>query len=262
MKTAISNDGTSIAFDKSGVGPALVLVDGAFCFRNNGPTPALVPLLSQHFTVYSYDRRGRGESTEIPPYAVEKEIEDLANVIERTGEVPFVLGFSSGAALVLRAIAGGVKVKKAALFEPPYVGASGSAPPRDAETTLSSLAKLGKRGDAVQYFMAKVMGIPSAFVFLFKLFGKASWRKNESVAHTLSYDVAIMGDYNVPKNIAPSVNVPIAVIGGEKSPKALRSAVKAVSEAIPKSEMILLKGQSHNVSMKVLAPVLIDFFNQ
>jgi pimeloyl-ACP methyl ester carboxylesterase len=263
METAISKDGTSIAFDRTGKGPALVLVDGAFCFRNNGPAPQLIPLLSRYFTVYAYDRRGRGESTETLPYDVEREIEDLASVIEKTGEVPSVLGFSSGAALVLRAITRGVKFKNAALFEPPYVAGSGldNAPPKDAETTLSNLVKAGKRGDAVKYFMTKVMGIPGIFVLLFKLIGKESWKKNEGVAHTLSYDVAIMGDFAVPSGLATSVTVRTAVIGGEKSPEKLKKAIEALSKSILQSQKIILKGQSHNVSMKVLAPVLLDFFN-
>ena len=124
MDKVISKDGTSIAFDKTGKGPALVLVDGAFCFRTYGVTPKLAPLLSCDFTVYSYDRRGRGDSSDTPPYSVDKEIEDLQKVIEQTGEVPFICGFSSGGALVLRAMEKGIKVKRTALFEPLYIANS------------------------------------------------------------------------------------------------------------------------------------------
>lgn len=263
MKKAISKDGTFIAYNKTGKGPALVLVDGAFCYREYGPAPKLVPLLSENFTVYSYDRRGRGESTNTLPYAVDREIEDLKSIIEKTSEAPFILGISSGAALVLQAIAKGIKVKKVALFEPPYVVLSekDSTPPKGAEDELSNLVNLGKRGKAVTYFMTKVMGMPHVFVFLFKLFGRSSWKRNESVAHTLYYDVAIMGDFTIPEDVTASVSVPAAVIGGEKSPQKLRNAIDAVAKSIPQSQINLLKGQSHNTSMKVLAPVLIDFFN-
>lgn len=263
MNTLVSKDGTSIAFDKVGEGPALVLVDGAFCFRKNGPTAGLAPLLAQRFTVYSYDRRGRGESTEVLPYSLEREVEDLATVMKYTGEVPFVVGFSSGAALVLHALASGVSARKAVLFEPPYVGASGidNAPPRNAGSVLTGLIKEGKRDEAVKYFMSTVMGIPGIFVFLFRTFGKASWRKNESVAHTLAYDVALMGDFSVPTKIASSVVIPTAVIGGEKSPAKLKSAVEAVSRSIPNSKAIFLRGQSHNVKMSVLARWCSIFLN-
>lgn len=263
MDKVISKDGTSIAFDKTGKGPALVLVDGAFCFREYGITPKLVPLISDFFTVYSYDRRGRGESSDKEAYSIDNEVEDLKGIIEKTGEVPFICGFSSGAGLVLHAIDKGIKVKSIALFEPPYVPISPDqiVPPSDAEAILKNLVTQGKRSDAVKYFMTKVMGMPGIIVFLFKLFGKALWEKNESVANTLSYDVAIMGNYSIPEKIAASINVPTIVIGGEKSPQNLRNAVEAVAKAIPGSQIRMLKG-SHNVSMKVLAPCLIDFFKQ
>jgi pimeloyl-ACP methyl ester carboxylesterase len=264
METAISKDGTSIAFDRTGKGPALILVDGAFCFRKNGPAAELLPLLAGSFTVYTYDRRGRGDSSETLPYSIDREIEDLAAIAAITGGIPLLLGFSSGAALVLQAIAGIVEAKKAALYEPPYVVVSAEAnrPPKEAEGELANLVRKGRRGEAVKYFMTKVMGIPAIFVLLFRLMGKESWKKNESVAHTLPYDVAIMGSFKVPQNLGATITVPVAVIGGEKSPEKLRNAVDAVARSIPKSKLILLKGQSHNVSMKVLAPVLVDFFNQ
>lgn len=261
MDKIISKDGTLIAFDKTGKGPALVLVDGAFCFREYGVTPKLVPLISDFFTVYSYDRRGRGESSDREPYSIDNEIEDLKGIIEKTGEVPCICGFSSGAGLILHAIVKGIKVKSIALFEPPYVAnlSNDKVPPKDAVIELTNFVKKGKRSDAVKYFMTKVMGMPGITVFLFKLFGKSLWDKNESVANTLSYDVAIMGNYSIPKEITASINVPTVVIGGEKSPQNLRKAVEAVAQAIPQSQIRLIKG-SHNVSMKVLAPCLIDFF--
>lgn len=262
MEKVISKDGTSIVYDKTGKGSALVLVDGAFCFREYGITPNLVPLLSHHFTVYAYDRRGRGESTDKIPYSVDREIDDLKKIVEITGEIPFICGFSSGAQLVLLAIEDGVQAKGIALFEPPYVlnSVNGSVPPEDAAARLTEFVRLGERSEAVKYFMTRVMGMPAVFVFLFKLFGKSMWKKNESVANTLPYDVSIMGDYSVPE-AAASVSVPTIVIGGESSPQSIRTAVEEVARAIPRSQLSLLKGQGHNVSMKVLAPCLINFFS-
>lgn len=262
MSKLISKDGTQIVYNKMGQGPALILVDGAFCYRDNGVTPRIVPLLSNFFTVYSYDRRGRGESSDTKLYSVEREIEDLDAIVEVTKELPFICGFSSGAALLLQAVSKGLPAKKIALFEPPYVviNTTDIAPPKDAATMLISLTDQGKNSEAVKYFMTKVMGMPGTVVFLFKQFGKTIWKKNESVANTLAYDVTIMDNYSVPEKIAASVHVPTTVIGGEKSPKKLKNAVEAVAQAIPQSQVRWLKGQSHNVSMKVLAPCLIDFF--
>lgn len=264
MEKTISNDGTSIAFERTGIGPALVLVDGAFCYRNNGVSPRLVPLLSNHFTVYSYDRRGRGESTDTEPYTIDKEIEDLKAVIEKTGEVPYVCGFSSGACLLLLAMEKGINVKRIALFEPPFVVASPGekAPPGDAVMKISHFVKQGKSGAAVKYFMTKVMGMPGFIVFMFRVFGKASWEKNESVAKTLAYDITVMGNYSVPEKAAASVRVPAIVIGGDKSPNSLKNAVIATGKSIPNGQVSLLEGQSHNVSMKVLAPILKEFFKE
>ncbi len=263
MEKVISKDGTSIAFGKTGKGPSLVLVDGAFCYSKYGNTPGLVPLLSDYFTVYYYDRRGRGESSDTDPYSVDNEVWDLKKIIDKTGEEPFICGFSSGASLIIHLIGKGVKVKKIALFEPPYVATSSynTIPPEDAATKLNSFVRLNKRDEAVKYFMTKVMGMPAIFVFLLKQFGKSIWEENKSVANTLSYDVAIMGSYSVPKQIAASINVPTLVIGGEKSSGNLRQGIEDVAKEIPQSQIKWLRGQKHNVSMEILAPCLINFFN-
>jgi pimeloyl-ACP methyl ester carboxylesterase len=173
----ISKDGTAIAYDKTGQGPALVLVDGAFCYRAYGVSPKLVPLLSSHFTVFSYDRRGRGESADTKPYTVEREIDDLKTIVDLTGEQPFVFGSSSGAALAMQAVGHGLSVKKIALFEPPYVVTSDrdTGPPNDAQLTLVNFIERGDRTGAVKYFMKDVMGMPAPIVFLFKLFGRSYW---------------------------------------------------------------------------------------
>ncbi len=262
METVISKDGTSIAFDKTGTGPALVLVDGAFCSRDYGVTPKLVPLLSGSFTVYSYDRRGRGESSDAEPYSVDNEIEDLKTIIEKAGEAPFICGFSSGAALLLLAMDKGIKASGIALFEPPYIidHHENTAPPADAGRRLTEFVRQGKRSLAVNYFMTDVMGMPGIMVFLFRCFGRSLWKRNESVAHTLPYEVTIMGNFSVPERIAASINIPTLLIAGEKSSRNLKNAVEALSHLIPKSQIRILKDQGHNVSMKVLAPCLIDFF--
>jgi len=262
MNTVISKDGTSIAFDKTGEGPALVLVDGAFCYRTYGVTPNLVPLLSDHFTVYAYDRRGRGDSGDTKPYDVLKEIEDLNSIIDATKETPFICGFSSGASLVMQAIADGSLAKRIALFEPPFV-AKGKNDGPSGEEAIAELEKLiscGERTNAVKYFMTKVMGMPSIFVWLFKTFAGKMFKNNERVAHTLAYDITILETYKEPKVPGSKITVPALVISGDKSPVKLIDAAKRTAQSIPDAELLLLKGQNHNVSMKALAPVLINFF--
>jgi pimeloyl-ACP methyl ester carboxylesterase len=259
MSKVFSKDGTAIAFDKSGNGKPIILVDGALCSRSFGPIPKLARLLAPHFTVLNYDRRGRGESGNALPYAVEREVEDLEALIGAAGGSAAVFGISSGAALALTAAASGLNIKKLALYEPPFVaGQSDHRPPADSAAQLERLVAKDRRGDAVKFFMVDMVGIPAIFAYIMRLL--PIWPKLKAVAHTLPYDAAVLGDFSLPRNRAASVAVPTIVIGGEKSPIELRSAVSAVAEAIPGAKQQTLKGQTHNVSVKVLAPILVEFF--
>jgi pimeloyl-ACP methyl ester carboxylesterase len=260
--TVISPDGTTIAFSRLGNGPPLILVDGAFCYRENGPTPKLAPLLAQHFTVYVYDRRGRGGSGDTKPYAVEREVEDLKAMVGVAGGSALVFGMSSGAGLALHAAANGVGIKRLALYEPPYVTTNDGTPQQleSAVKQLEALASSGKRTEAATYFMTEAFGAPKAFVYVMRLFMHGVWKKNESVAHTLPYDLTILNDWSVLK-ASSSITAPTLVIGGEKSPEKLRKAVDTVVAAVPGSQRRLLAGQDHNIDMKVLAPVLVEFFS-
>jgi pimeloyl-ACP methyl ester carboxylesterase len=260
MKTVISKDGTSIAYDRTGNGPPVILVDGALCSRSFGPMPKLAPILARHFTVFHYDRRGRGESGDTTPYMVEREVEDLAAIINEAGGSARVLGLSSGAALALAAAASGLNIKQLALYEPPFIANTkgGHQPPADSLARLKQLLSDGRRGDAVKFFMTKMVGAP-AFVAVIMRFTPV-WKKLKSVAHTLPYDAAIMGDFTVPAKRAASVVAPTLVMGGGKSPAGLRHAVEAVAGAVPHAQRIMLAGQNHNVALKALAPVVQEFF--
>jgi pimeloyl-ACP methyl ester carboxylesterase len=261
MATVISKDGTKIAFDKTGSGEPLILVDGALCSRAFGPTPKMAQLLSQHFTVFHYDRRGRNESGNTEPYSVDRELEDLDALIKEAGGAAFVTGFSSGAALALNAAAKGLNIKKMVLYEPPYVmNMGGYNPPVDSEAQLKNLIAAGQRSDAVTFFMKDMIGMPAIFPFIMRL--TPMWSKLKAVAHTLPYDAAIMSEFSLPPAIAASVRVPTLVLGGEKSALTLRNAVKHVGESIPNAEYDFLKGQSHNVSPKAIVPVLINYFKK
>jgi pimeloyl-ACP methyl ester carboxylesterase len=252
MRTVTSADGTAIAFTRAGTGPALVLVDGAMCYSGMGPMPALAERLTDHFTVYTYDRRGRGESGDTLPFAVEREIEDLDALVAYAGGAAYAYAISSGAALTLRAAAAGVPWRALALYEPPFTG-----PKQDYTRDLTELLAAGRRGDAVERFMALV-GMPAGAIAGMR--GSPAWPAFEAIAPTLAYDDAALGDGSVPKDEAAMVKVPTILIDGGASPATLRDATTAVAEAIPQAQRKTLPGQTHDVSPDALAPALIEFF--
>ncbi len=258
MKKVISKDGTAIAFDRSGEGPALILVTGAIAARSDAAS--LAASLSPHFTVFAYDRRGRGESGDTAPYAVEREVEDLDALITEAGGSAFVFGHSSGAALALEAAVRGLAITKLALYEPPFI-VDDSRPrlPEDFATQLSELVSSGRRGDAAELFMTKAAEAPVEVVAQMR--NAPFWPGVEAVAYTLIYDVTIMGDNNaLPTERVASVTVPTLVIDGGVSPVWMRNAAQAVVEALPNAQRRTLEGQTHNVAPDALAPVLEEFF--
>jgi len=262
MKTVQSKDGTLIAYDESGQGPVVILVGGAMGFRNFSGALELSGLLSKNFTVINFDRRGRGDSGDAQQYAVAREIEDIAALVKAAGGSAYLYGMSSGAALSLAAAAEIPGIKKLILYEPPFVGVDKTAhqPPADCKAQLEALIREGRRGDAIKFFITKVMGAPAFLVWIMRLL--PFWKKLTAVAHTLPYDMEIMGDFSIPEKLAKSVKIPTLVLGGEKSPAVLRKAVEVTAQAMPNAESQLIAKQSHNVSMKVLAPVMIEFLTK
>jgi pimeloyl-ACP methyl ester carboxylesterase len=260
MKKVVSKDGTSIAYDQVGRGSALILVDGAFCSRKFGPMPGLAELLASNFTVIAYDRRGRGDSGDTKPYMVAREVEDLEAIISEVGGSAYVFGMSSGAVLTLVAAAANANIRKIALYEPPFVvdKSVGHQPPHDHTAHLTRLIENDQRGEAVKYYLVKIIGMPSVVYYVMRLL--PMWAKMKAIANSLPYDSAIMSDFSVPTNLLSGIATPTLVIGGEKSPGLLRNSVQAVSATMPNAQQRMLPGQTHNVSVKVLAPVLIDFF--
>jgi pimeloyl-ACP methyl ester carboxylesterase len=261
MDTVRSKDGTTIAFDEQGDGPALILVDGAMTQRSSGSKPELASLLAQHFTVYSYDRRGRGDSEDTKPYAVEREIEDIDALIEKAGGSAFLFGHSSGGSLALEAtveLSDGVK--KLAIYEAPY-----NDDPQAQKVWAEYLKNLRKalasdrRGDAIALFMALV-GIPPAEIEGMRR--APFWNELEAVAPTLAYDHAgIMGeDATIPTERAARVNVPTLVMNGANGAPFMLETARTLSNTIPGARLRTLEGQAHEVHPETLAPVLVEFF--
>jgi pimeloyl-ACP methyl ester carboxylesterase len=259
--TVTSRDGTRIAFDKWGRGPAIVLVGGALADRSGGTE--LAQLLATHFTVYSYDRRGRGDSTDTKPYSVQREIEDLEALIENAGGSAHIYGKSSGAALALRATTAlGGKVTKLALYEAPYSDAEGAAKDwREFRAKLDALLAADRRADAITLFM-KFVGAPDDAIAQMK--SSPAWPGMMAMAPTLAYDTAMLGgDRAVPVEIAAKVRATTLVMDGSASLGAapfMRATADKLGKTIPGARRQVIEDQAHDVSAKALAPILIAFF--
>jgi pimeloyl-ACP methyl ester carboxylesterase len=257
-----SRDGTSIAYERIGSGPPVILVDGALCRRDFGPARPLAELLRDRYTVFIYDRRGRGESGDTAPYAIEREVEDVAAVLGAAGGSAFVYGISSGAALALEATnAFPNMVKKLALYEAPFI-VDDTQPPlaNDFLSRLDALVATGQRGAAVKSFM-KLVGTPGFAIIMMQLF--PVWKKLTSVAHTLPYDIRIVGPLQLGKplpNNRWTTTVPTLVADGGKSPAWIRNAMKELASVLPNSTHRTLEGQTHMLKPEVLTPVLMEFF--
>jgi pimeloyl-ACP methyl ester carboxylesterase len=253
MDTVTSADGTAIAFTRAGTGPALLLIDGAMCHRAMGPMSALAQRLTGHFTVYTFDRRGRGGSGDTPPFAVAREVDDLRALIAHAGGSAYGYAMSSGGGLAIHAAAAGVPWRRLALYEPPFTGAKA-----EYTSELNELLAAGRRGAAVERFMTYV-GTPAGAIAGMRQ--GPGWPLLEAIAPTLAYDNAAMGDGDVPRDEAAAVSVPTIVVDGAQSPEGLRDAADAVAGAIPGARRRTLAGQTHDVSPDALAPVLIEFFS-
>lgn len=250
--TIVSVDGTPIAYERRGDGPPLIVVDGAGCHRAFGPARPLASHLASDLTVYTYDRRGRGDSGDTVPYDPVCEVEDLAAVIEAAGGSACVFGISSGALLALHAAACRVTIPKVALFEPPIH--TGDEPPDATAREIGELVAAGRRGDAVAHFQTAI-GIPPEAVADMRQ--APFWPALEAVAHTLVYDLTIAEETTL--DLARDVAVPTLVIDSEGSTGDLPAWAAALVEALPDARHVSLPGAWHDVPPDVLAPALADF---
>lgn len=255
MEKINSRDGTTIAFDQLGAGPPIILIAGAACDR--GVDAPIASGLAQHFTVLNYDRRGRGDSDDTPPYAVAREVEDIAALLDAAGGSAAVLGLSSGAALAAEAAASGLPIDRLVMWEPPF-----STEPEQVRRAnqyrqrLTGLLAEGRRDDALAHFMTFVGLPPEAIAGMRQ---SPYWQVGMKLAGTLGYDAAILGDSTVPTARYATIGVPTLVLAGSESPPFLREAAGQAAAAIPGARQEVLAGQDHNVAGEAIAPVVAAF---
>ncbi|MEV6960868.1 alpha/beta hydrolase [Streptomyces sp. NPDC051207] len=252
----LSQDGTSIAYRQTGRGPAVILVSGAM---STGATVApLAGPLSRHFTVVVHDRRGRGESGDTQPYDVRREVEDLAALIDVVGGEASLYGVSSGGALVLEAAASGLPVRRAAVYEVPYaVDEDGVRQRREYTARLTEALGQGRRGDAVEHFL-RLTGLAEEMIERARQ--SPMWAAMESLAPSLAYDDACLGDSRVPREKLAALTVPVLSVAGGASPPWMARAAREIADAAPRGTYRELEDQTHLVDPNVLAPVLTEFF--
>jgi pimeloyl-ACP methyl ester carboxylesterase len=261
MPTVTSADGTTIAYETLGTGPELILVDGALCYRDFGPARGLAAALADTYTVYIYDRRGRGASGDSPPWSARREIDDIEAILQAAGGTAYLFGASSGAVLAADAANALPGITKLALYEPPFI-VDATHEPRPAEfiPDTEALIARGDRSGALKKFMGHV-GMPGFMLAVMPL--TPPWRKLKAVAHTLPYDLRILGDTGRGVPLDPArwagATMPATVMDGGKSPGYMRNAAHAMAEALPKAAYRTLPGQTHMVKAGVLAPALKEF---
>jgi pimeloyl-ACP methyl ester carboxylesterase len=260
VKTTRSKDGTTLAYDVHGSGPELIYITGASCFRSFKPILQDVREFAKEFTVYNYDRRGRGDSGDTLPYSLEREVEDIEAMIDAAGGRAYLYGHSSGAVLALEAaLRLGEKVRKAVLYDASYVhDETEKAEYGQLRQRTQNLLEAGKNSEAMSGFLNGI-GMPKVFVFLMRLM--PDWRVMTALAPTLAYDMALTSDLP-PLERAVKVSVPVQVVVGEKSPIRIRGVGEQLANAIPNTKLVTITGQDHMVNAKTLLPVLSSFLKQ
>jgi pimeloyl-ACP methyl ester carboxylesterase len=257
MQATKSADGTVIAYDRTGDGPPLVVAVGAFCDRKTFSPPAG---LTARFAVYTFDRRGRGDSGDTPPYAPARELEDFAAVAEAAGggSAVYAYGHSSGASLVLRAAALGVPLVKVVAYEAPFFAADSRQLAEDPVSHITGLVAAGRRDEAVRYWMTDVTQAPPEV--LPRLENSPAWPALQALAHTLPYDLLLNGNEGVPADELAKITAPVLVVGGARSPDWFGHTVAATAAAVPGARLRMLEGCDHNVPAETISAVMTEFF--
>jgi pimeloyl-ACP methyl ester carboxylesterase len=256
MKTVKSADGTDIAYDRTGTGRALIVSLGAFCTRQTFVAPEP---LRQRYTVVTYDRRGRGDSSDTEPYAPEKEYDDLAAVAAATGtEPPFVFGHSSGAAIALRAAAAGLPVAGIVAYEAPFQNEDTPQPNVDPAEHIRQLVAARRRSEAVAFWMSEIVRLPAEM--LAQMDGAPWVTALEPLTPTLPYELAVTAG-GLPTAELARITAPVLILGGGNSPGWFQRSVAEQATSIRGAQLKMLDGYDHNAPPDVIASILIDFFN-
>ncbi|WP_432029175.1 alpha/beta fold hydrolase [Streptomyces sp. 1222.5] len=255
-KKTTSHDGTRLAYEVTGRGPTVILVSGAM--STGGTVAPLAARLADRCTAVVYDRRGRGASGDTAPYAVAREVEDLAALVEAVGGEAALFGVSSGGALVLEAAASGLPVRQVAVHEVPFLDFMPGGAEREAayKEQLNEALAAGRRGDAVELFL-RLTGLGEEMIRGARQ--SPMWAGMESVAPSLAYDDAVMGDGLLPRARLAAITVPVLSVVGGASPEWMREAGRVVADTVPEGTYRVLEGQTHMVEPDVLGPVLAGF---
>lgn len=262
MPFVTSKDGTQIGYSVVGSGPAIVLVDGAMCWRAMGPATPLAEALKDEFTVYTYDRRGRGESGDTKPYATQREVEDLEAVIQAAGGSVAIYAISSGVALALEAANSISGITKLVLYEAPmFTDASRKPVPTDYVERMDQLVAAGDNAGAVKHFMQNGIAVPWFALVMMQLFGM--FKKMAPVGPTLPYDTALVAPFwtykSIPKGRWSRATMPALVMGGGKSDAWMQNAQVAIAQNLPNARHETLPGQNHMVAASAIAPKIKEF---
>jgi pimeloyl-ACP methyl ester carboxylesterase len=260
-RTVVSTDGTAIAFDLIGQGAPVILVDGALCHRRMGQVGQLAELLAPHFTVITHDRRGRGASGDTSPYAVDREIEDIAALLNEAGGSACLWGMSSGAVLAIEAARRLMGIKRLALYEAPFIVDDSRSSTENQWAQIREAVAAGRRGAAVTAFL-QMVGVPRLFIGLMRL--SPIWAKLKAIAHTLPYDGALVQDHQMGRPLSAerwaSVTAPTLVMDGGKSPQWMRNGNRALAFVLRNAQYCTLEGQTHMLRPKAHVPTLVEFF--
>jgi pimeloyl-ACP methyl ester carboxylesterase len=263
MQTVTSADGTRIAYDRYGEGPAVILVNGAMGYRKFKKFEQVANALSEHCTVINYDRRGRGDSGEAGPISVQHEVDDIAALIDTVGGRASLWGWSSGGAVALRAAAADIGVERLVVYETPFkTDPAAKYPADDYGARLDQVVATGDRTGAAKHFMRNAVGIPAPAVAVMSLL--PMFKRFAATGHTLTFDYAALGDHNM--HGAPlraeewaTVTCPTLVAYGAKTVPGLKHASRALADVLPNATLLELPGQNHNVSPSAIVPMVADF---
>ncbi len=262
MPFVTSKDGTRIGYSVIGSGPPLILVDGALCWRDSGPATPLAEASKDAFTVYTYDRRGRGESGDTKPYAIEREVEDLQALVAAAGGRVHVYGISSGAVLALETASRTDAIGRMVLYEAPLIVDDTRKPlAPDYVATMDRYVAEGNGAAAVRHFLKNGVRVPAFGIFMMGLMG--AFRKMAPAGRTLPYDTALTARYQMGKPLPPGewsgVTMPVLCIGGSKSDAWMQNAQMALATTLPNAKHMTLGGQNHMVAASAIAPVIKRF---